>query len=73
MKENEKSVHILQKFVEGAGSCRVCADARDHHRYRMGDLLPDRSRRLDQECVRKCVEPYGDGEEEWELLIWKRF
>lgn len=25
MKENEKSVHILQKFVEGAGSCRVCA------------------------------------------------
>lgn len=30
-----------------------------------GDLLPDRSRRLDQECVRKCVEPYGDGEEEY--------
>lgn len=27
------------------------------------DLLPDRSRRLDQECVRKCIEPYGDGKE----------
>ena len=37
----------------------------DHHRYRMGDLLPDRSRRLDQECVRKCIEPYGDGKEEY--------
>ena len=63
MKEDENSVHILQKFTEGAGSCRVCADARDHHRYRMGDLLLDRSRRLDQECVRKCIEPYGDGKE----------
>lgn len=65
MKEDENSVQILQKFTEGAGSCRVCADARDHHRYRMGDLIPDRSRRLDQECVRKCIEPYGDGEEEY--------
>lgn len=36
MKEDENSVHILQKFAEGSGSCRVCANARDHHRYRMG-------------------------------------
>lgn len=59
----KKVFTFYKKSQKGQDLVEYALMLADHHRYRMGDLLPDRSRRLDQECVRKCIEPYGDGKE----------